>query len=100
MAPHPETTTIFTRGRRVWNNIASVIGCCKKYRSGIGDEVVVENGFDSDMTLMDMDEIIVLDNDMVQMATGQVEEIYLSDNENEEFGEIYFSDEEDNDDAL
>ena len=36
--------------------------------------MVVENGFDSDMMLMDMDEMVVLDNDVVQVATEQVEE--------------------------
>ena len=31
MAPHPETTTIFTRGRQPWNSFASVVGCCKNF---------------------------------------------------------------------
>ena len=61
--------------------------------------MVIETGFDSDVMQMEIDEAIVFDNDMVQVATEQEEEIYLSDNENDEFGEIYFSDEEDNDDT-
>ena len=98
MAPRPDVTTMFTGGRRIWNNITSFIGCCKRDKSCLGDEVVVKTGFDSDVMQMAIDEVVVktgFDNDMIQMATDQEEEIYLSDDENDESGEIYLSDEED-----
>ena len=114
--------------------VANIVGCCRKYKSGIGDESVVEvverNEFDSEM--------IDLEDDTMQVLAAQMEGIYFSEDESEELdeyreyatpqeiyeydpplwmhqqieenrlrfkqmeeiGEIYYSDEEDDEDAI
>ena len=72
MASQP-ITTIFTKGRRLLSCVVDIIGCCRKDKAGIGDNIVME--------LMEKDEVdsepLDIEDVTMKVLAAQMDEIYF-----------------------